>query len=354
MSVKVREQRGKLYLDIYQHGVRKWESLHITLGDDKKRNKELYRLAEACRSKREAQILAGEWNISLAYAGSIPLSSYIKSYSKKSNIKEMSALVMHVERFSNGATIPIGHVTSKWIEDFQKNLTLLRKPNGMPLSMASVGFYMKLLRIVFNKAVKDAIINKNPMSAVCPVKIPAPDMVFLNEDELRQLASAAPDSDFGKEVRRAFLFACFTGLRVSDLETLTWGMIEKNPVQIIKRQKKTQKPVYIPLNNSAQSLIFDEGNHTPDEFVFTLHEASRSKCENTLKKWAEEAGITKKIGWHTARRTFATLVLGRGADAITVARLLGHSGLSQVMKYAKSTDEMKRRAVDALPKLFSE
>ena len=45
MSVKIREQRGKLYLDVYQNGVRKWESLHITLSDDKKQNKELYRLA---------------------------------------------------------------------------------------------------------------------------------------------------------------------------------------------------------------------------------------------------------------------------------------------------------------------
>ena len=63
MSVKIREQRGKLYLDVYQNGVRKWESLHITLSDDKKQNKELYRLAEACRSKREAQLLAGEWDI---------------------------------------------------------------------------------------------------------------------------------------------------------------------------------------------------------------------------------------------------------------------------------------------------
>ena len=43
MSVKIREQRGKLYLDVYQNGVRKWESLHITLSDDKKQNKERFR-----------------------------------------------------------------------------------------------------------------------------------------------------------------------------------------------------------------------------------------------------------------------------------------------------------------------
>lgn len=148
------------------------------------------------------------------------------------------------------------------------------------------------------------------------------------------------------------MFACFTGLRVSDLRTLTWGMIERNPPQIIKKQKKTKNPVYIPLNKSAAGLIFDGGEHLPDEFVFSLGDGERNdKSYRILNEWAEKAGVAKRIGWHTARRTFATLALGGGADAVTVARLLGHTGLSQVMKYAKATDEMRRKAVDALPEI---
>ena len=129
-------------------------------------------------------------------------------------------------------------------------------------------------------------------------------------------------------------------------------MIEKSPALIIKRQKKTKNPVYIPLNKSATALIFDGAEHLPDDFVFSLHEQKyEGKGYRTLKQWASDAGITKKIGWHTARRTFATLTLGCGANPVTVARLLGHTGLSQVMKYAKATDEMKRKAVEALPEL---
>lgn len=355
MSVKIREQRGKLYLDIYQGGVRKWESLHITLSEDKRQNKELYRLAEICRSKREAQLLAGEWGIKNDTIGGITLVSCIKKHEKNlANPSPLRSLLAHIEKFSNGATILIGQVTPKWLEDFQANLLVSKKPDGQLLSQSSVSLYMRFLRVIFRKAVAEGIISRDPTASIQIVKKVDPDMVFLSEVELRQLAAYIPDSVFEQEVRRAFLFGCFTGLRVSDIRSLTWGMIERNPPQIIKRQKKTKNQVFVPLNKSAAGLIFDGADHQPDDFVFALNNDAKDiiRGYRALKKWADAAGLSKKIGWHTARRTFATLALGCGADAITVARLLGHSGIGQVMKYAKATDEMKRRAVDALPDLF--
>ncbi|MDR1215968.1 MAG: tyrosine-type recombinase/integrase [Treponema sp.] len=59
--------------------------------------------------------------------------------------------------------------------------------------------------------------------------------------------------------------------------------------------------------------------------------------------------MTKKVTWHTARRTFATLALENGVDIYTVSKLLGHKSIEQVAKYAKATDRLKRAAVAALP-----
>ena len=350
MSVKIRVQRGKIYLDIYQNGVRKWESLHLSLSDNKQQNKELLRLAEACRSKREAQLLSGEWNIKIETSKKISLAQYIKDYAKNSNQKSLTTLLNHIKKYQNGATISLNQVTSKWIEDFQTNLLKSKKTNGKTLSQSSVGLYMKMLRAIFRKAMTERLITQDPMTTIAVTKIITPEMIYLSAEELKKLAKIVPEDDFGKEVRRAFLFACFTGLRVSDLETLTWGMIDKENAQITKAQQKTKNVVYIPLNKSAMALISGNAEHFPDEKVFALG-THRISSYKVLKDWAAEAGITKNIGWHTARRTFATLALGGGADVITVAKLLGHSGLSQVMKYAKATDAMKRRAVDSLPAL---
>lgn len=352
MSVKIREQRGKLYLDIYQNGARRWESLHLTLTDDKKQNKELLRLAEICRSKREAELLSGEWSIKAQGEDKMPLREYLKRYSKRyEDKKPVMALVRRLEKYKDGAGIQIGHVTQKWIEDFQDYLLNCEKSNGQKLSQSSVSDYMHILSAALRKAAAEGTISRDPTVNVSITKKTETELVFLNEDDLKKLAATIPETDYGKEIRRAFLFCCFTGLRISDLELLTWSMIERNPLQIIKRQKKTRRAVYIPLGKSAATLILDNKEHNEKQLVFDLSEHDKKKCYRELHRWVKKSGVTKKVGWHTARRTFATLTLERGADAVTVARLLGHTGLGQVMRYAKATDEMKRKAVASLPEL---
>jgi hypothetical protein len=63
MSVKIRKKNGYLYLDIYHNGRRQWEALHLTISTDKQQNREVMRLAEICRSKRELQVVSGEWGL---------------------------------------------------------------------------------------------------------------------------------------------------------------------------------------------------------------------------------------------------------------------------------------------------
>jgi site-specific recombinase XerD len=83
--------------------------------------------------------------------------------------------------------------------------------------------------------------------------------------------------------------------------------------------------------------------------VFDFSGRNRRASYIHLKKWAENAKIKKDIAWHTSRRTFATLALENGADIYTVAKLLGHKSVSNVTKYAKVTDKLRRTAVDAIP-----
>jgi hypothetical protein len=63
MEMKLCISRNKLFLDIYHNGRRQWESLGLTLTLDKLQNRDIMRLAEICRSKREVQIISGEWGL---------------------------------------------------------------------------------------------------------------------------------------------------------------------------------------------------------------------------------------------------------------------------------------------------
>ncbi len=349
MSVKVREKRGKLYLDIYQAGTRTWEALHLELTDDKVQNKEIRRLAEVCRSKRETQLLTGAWDINDPVTGKMLLIKYLEDYGKTwVKPSPILGLIKYLKQYPNGSVIRLIQITPKWVESFQDFL-LTQKA----LSRYTVSFYLRTLRSGLNRAVQKGMITRNPAASVQKITAPEPEMEFLSFEELKSLAAVTLDHPYGAEVRRAFLFGCYTGLRVSDIETLTWGKIGLNPMQIIKRQEKTKVNVYIPLNKSAQSLIEDGKKHSVDEKVFNISNHNRRASYSHFKKWAEKAGLKKTIGWHTARRTFATMALENGVDIQTVAKLLGQIGLGNVTKYAKVTDKLKIEAVNALPSIVA-
>jgi integrase len=173
--------------------------------------------------------------------------------------------------------------------------------------------------------------------------------VYLTAPEVQALANAPIKGELGAEIKQAFLFGCYTGLRISDLKTLAWGDIQRDPPQINKRQEKTERKAFVPLHNVAWGIIDDKRLHNFKEPVFPALAKSKTNTNKHLKKWAKNAGIEKNIGWHTARHTFAVLSLESGTEIYTLSKLLGHVNVKTTQVYAAATDKMKREAVNALP-----
>jgi integrase len=347
MSVKVREKRGKLYLDIYMGGKRTWEALHLALTNDKVQNKEIMRMAEICRSKKETQILAGSWDIQDPIAGRKKFLTYLEEQAEaRINNDYIIGCIRYLKKYTDGGTIQLLQITPRWVDGFQQYLL-----NETNLSPTTAYDYSKAIRMALRKAVNDNILIKNPAAGVKGIPEPETDHVFLNTAEVQSMADTEIPGKLGGEIRRAFIFVCYTGLRISDIKSLKWGDIELSPLQIIKRQKKTQRAVYVPLKETSWGIINDGNEHNPNDKVFSLLANTKSQTNQYLIKWAEKAGIKKPVGWHTARRTFATWELEHGADIYTVAKLLGHKNIKQVAKYAQATDKLRRNAVAALPEI---
>lgn len=347
MSVAIRVKSNKLYLDIYNAGKRTWEALHLSLTQDKDQNKEIMRLAEICRSKRETQLLTGSWDIQDPIAGRKKLISYLdECAAERKHSDYITGCIRYLKRYQNGETIQLVQITPQFINGFQQFLL-----HGTKLSATTAYDYAKAVRMAMRKAVRENILVKNPAESVKSLPEPETDLVFLNEEELQKLFNTEIGGGLGAEIRKAFIFACYTGLRISDIKSLKWGDIESSPLQIIKKQKKTQRIAYIPLKKTAWDSIDDYQEHNPNDKVFMLLSKTQAQTNKYLIKWAVNAGISKPIGWHTARRTFATLALENGVDIYTVAKLLGHKGIKQAAKYAQATDKLRRKAIDALPEI---
>jgi site-specific recombinase XerD len=353
MGVKIRKSRGKLYLDIYEKGSRKWEATGLSVSSDPKQNKDVTRLAEIIRSKRETQLVSGEYGLLDPVEGRKSLYEYMAEFAKTTIKKHpMRRAVYYLGEYPGGRSIKLAEVTSAWIEKYREYL-LRHKDIGA----TTAANYFRSIKQILNKAARENIIPRNPGTSIKHIPKPEPDRIFLNSEEVRVLSktpvSGARGTEAKEEVKKAFLFACLTGLRVSDLKTLTWGNIEhtEKGAEIIKRQQKTQNKIYNPMSENAWKMINDNSIHNYTEPVFPWLSKAQGAYGNHLAKWGERAKLGKRVSWHVARRTFAIMALENGADIYTVSKLLGHKNIATTLVYLKMTDKLSRGAVDALPKI---
>ncbi len=156
-----------------------------------------------------------------------------------------------------------------------------------------------------------------------------------------------------EDVKRAYLFACYCGLRLSDIYALRWRDLSKDGEQwrASVAMKKTNTPIFLPLSSQAMKWLPERGDAPDDGKVFAGLIAEPN-INRVLAKWTKAAGITKKITYHTSRHTFATMMLTLGADLYTTSKLLGHSNVKTTQIYAKIVDSKKVEAVNLVDKVF--
>ncbi len=106
---------------------------------------------------------------------------------------------------------------------------------------------------------------------------------------------------------------------------------------IYTKREKTQQSVKIPLLHIANTILkkYLQEYHSKDyQVIFPV--ISNQKMNKYLKEIMRSIGIRKKITFHSARHTFATVVtLSNGVPIETVSKILCHSKLSTTQVYAR-------------------
>lgn len=234
-------------------------------------------------------------------------------------------------------TITVEQITPQFVDAFTAFMT----KSGVGTN--TVTTYRSRFIAVLNQAVREGLLASNPARrASVRVRKEATQRRFLTEDELQRIAMIpCPDPELG----RAFLFACTTGLRFSDVQALKWKHVHAGTLRIV--QTKTREEVVVPLNDDARRFI---GMRTTDEANVFLVPPHVSQVSRALAAWADAAGIPA-FTFHASRHTYATRLLSHGSDIYTVSKLLGHSDVKTTQIYSRLIDERRRAAVDALPSI---
>ncbi|MBK9249834.1 MAG: site-specific integrase [Ignavibacteria bacterium] len=343
MSIKVREKSNKsgsisLYLDVYHKGKRHYEFLDLKLIGDRKQDKEILLLANSIRAKRELELKNGEFGFKTQNNGEANFLLYFEKVRerKSQSLGTWRTTLYHLKNFIRGDGLKFQDITPSWLEEFKAYLVADLSPNTARNFLACVSHVLK-------QAVKDDIITTNPADKVDSIKAKDAKRDFLTFEEMQRFSQA---DCLDPEVKRAFLFSCYCGLRLGDIRSLLWRNIkDDNSIELV--QGKTKEALYIPLHQEAITLLGARGK--PDDLVFTM--PSDSQLSLVMKVWTANARINKTITFHCARHTFATLALTSNVPIYTVSKLLGHSRLETTQVYANMLASTKKSAVDSLPSL---
>ena len=224
---------------------------------------------------------------------------------------------------------------------------------GEHLAHATITGTISALGSVLRYAVRKRMISCNPVDLYDTSKVQGPvyKRIYLIADELKALVRTECSVEMYKQL---FLFACFVGLRYSDLITLRWGDVieEYGELRIEKMMHKTRHMVYIPLGRIAKDYL--PARRDCDEFVFPDLPRNIGVIDAVIRQWAADAGIEKKVTFYSSRHTFATLNLTQGADLYVVSQLLGHKEIRTTEGYAEIIDVKRMEAMYMIDSLFPE
>jgi integrase len=229
------------------------------------------------------------------------------------------------------------------------------------LSNGSRAKVRNMLSAIYAHAMRWEFFDRNPITHVRQTakRQRTPDV--LTADELKALLA-----ELSGVYRVMIYVAATTGLRVSELLALRWQDCDFDAGEIrlsrgIVRQhigemktEASRKPVPMEagladvLTNWRGQCAYNQSG----DYMFASVEMHgkqplwpNSAMEKHIRPAALRAKVTKRLGWHTLRHTFGTLLKANGADVATVQALMRHANASVTMdRYVQAVTPAKREA----------
>ena len=357
-----------------------------TSPDVKMLNKKVWERAVKIKTDANAEILdikagktrRGETKNLGAYILDIADEKLAKTHNKGSIYLKLNAIVKHLEAYS-GTETTLADVDVDFVKgflDYLNNKAICRSweslretknkrrhdPVAKPLAPSTKRNMFLHLSTCLNRAVKEKLISTNPCKEIERSDIPRSAawetrIRYLEKAELMKLMDTPCKNP---DVKNAFLFSCFTGLRYSDVSRITWKNFHTNSdgrLILTFTMKKVKRQLTIPVPSFVMQYLPPKDSVPEGQPIFALHSNFYSNI--LLKSWAKDAGIEQQnLTFHMARHTAATFSMSEaGVPLEVVSKLLGHAKIATTEIYAKILDQRKFEASnkidDTLNNLFN-
>jgi len=287
--------------------------------------------------------------------GTTKLSEYAKTYLKrKAHKKSIDRDKQRLDYIQDvWPDLPLAQYRHSHMDDLERQL------KEDELKPATVNRYMELVRHMFNCAIEDGLLSKNPLAHYEPY-VEDGTRRALSDDEIKAVFAALDgikaNKRFGRTrflVRDLMLFALVTGMRLSEILNLRHDQIHEDtialPMSATKSRRRgpasKQRYKIIVLNDIARSIIGRQPE-SEDGYIFGLSRRHPNIMFYITKAIREKSGV-HDFTFHTLRHTASTLISSQ--SSLAVARIvLGHADIKTTLRYTHPGIEEQRVSVSKL------
>jgi integrase/recombinase XerD len=264
-----------------------------------------------------------------------------------------------IEAYGHGLSRFLNHLREKGVQEVRDVgkfhvrgfLLALRKRN---LSTKTIVRNLVAVRTFFRFLTQEGIMESNPAEELETPKVAKtlPEILTLREIE-QLLEQPNLETPLGIRDRAMLEILYATGMRVSELTHLPTHQVNLEGGYVLLYGKGSKERV-VPLGSEAMKWValylktargkLAKGKESPLLFVNRSGRGmSRQRFWKSLKNYAQQAGLRKRISPHLLRHSFASHLLERGADLRSVQMMLGHVDISTTQIYTHVTGERLKK-----------
>lgn len=333
------------YLAIYKSGEgKRFETLFTVKPENQKEKK---KLAELIRSEREMEIISKDTTYQPQHKKKLTLSAYLKDYEdnyKMRDVRMIKSSINKLKEFINNDKFLLSNLSKDYVVNFMHFLN-----NDEKLKGETPHSYFKRFKKVIKNASEKGYVKREILDVKFKKREDYSDTKLtkqvLTEEEIQILFKTECGNE---ELKRAFLFACYSGIGYAEVKVLNWSNIVND--RLIINREKTNTEINISLSAKALELLGEK--QEKDSLIFNLKNKgkfiSESSNNKTLNNWLKKAEIDKHITFYCGRHTFATRLLKNDANLKTVADALGHKSTTHTIKYLNYVNDLKDKATSGL------
>jgi integrase len=248
----------------------------------------------------------------------------------------------------------LGAIRPRDVAAYTRDALEQKRNNGRPFAPKTVQLHLNVLHDVFKTALREELVDSNPVAGAERPKIPSRRWRIVEPVEIGRVLKAFTD----EQARAIFLTVVLTGLRRFELKALRWQDVALvGGVLRVRVSKSEEGERTIALSPTLVTALEEHYQRTAfkgdDERVF-CHPTRGSMIDDVwwtarFREALKAAGIEGHVReWHDLRHTAITNDAAAGSSELAVMAKAGHRSMSTTKTYLHLAGVVFRDEADAL------